>query len=100
MSSDEEDREAILARRNRLIAIALATAGLASTPACGGAEPQPEPCLSQAVPGDEEPQPEVQTPPTEEPPPTACLSQEQPDEPPPQPCLSPPMEPDDEDEDA
>ena len=43
---DEEDRDAILARRNRLIALALA--GLGST--IGGCEEAvPAPCLSEAV---------------------------------------------------
>ncbi|MCC6876031.1 MAG: hypothetical protein IT378_17110 [Sandaracinaceae bacterium] len=108
----DDDRDAILKRRNRLIAIAMA--GLASAAGCddpGPAQPdppplveepisclQPMPCLEPAVP---DPPPQVDP----DPEPMACLSEAMPDpepvpvpclsravvrEPPPWPCLQPP----------
>lgn len=78
MAQDDEDTRAILSRRNRFIAIALA--GM-TTAACGS-DPEPQACLSQEVNeetnGNENP--EVQ--------PQPCLSPLPNPETEPQPCLS------------
>jgi hypothetical protein len=84
MRDDDPDRDAILARRRKLIGAALA--GITTVAGCGDNEPPPQVCLSPMV---------VEETPVEEPPPEVP-----PEEPEvsPQPCLSvvappPPDEP-------
>lgn len=82
-SDDESDRAAILARRQRFIAIALS--GLASTTACTA----PQPCLNIAAPPHDgkdpepRPQPQPEPQPTDTAAPQACLEVA-----PPQACLN------------
>jgi hypothetical protein len=78
MAHDDEDSRAIIARRNRFIAIALA----GMTTACGSdpEPPEPQPCLSVVPDTNGEETPEV--------PPQPCLSPVPDPEPEPQPCLS------------
>jgi hypothetical protein len=88
-SDDDSDRAAILARRQRFIAIALS--GLASGAACTA----PQPCLNVAQPNDSNATPDPTTPAdtaTPETPPQPCLKVAPPEDPPPpetppQPCL-------------
>ncbi len=95
MDDDDEtpsdpDRAAILARRQRFIALALA--GLAGATTLDGCAPKP--CLDVSTPQDADPQPclSVSPDPTEpEPKPQPCLSPPEPKpDAQPQPCLSPP----------
>lgn len=53
---DDEDRDAILKRRSKFIAVTLAS--MTSLTACGSDEPEPQACLNVVVPPPEtEPQP-------------------------------------------
>jgi hypothetical protein len=110
--TDDEARRAILARRARFIAAALATAGIGAALTQGCAkdranDPSPEPCLSvvpqpqvclEPMPPDDAGDPPgtgsalVPTSDAGAPPPQVCLSvprKEEPEKPVPQPCLSP-----------
>lgn len=86
MADDDEDRAAILARRNRLIAVALS--GIGATVGCSEPAPPPQVCLS-VVPADQVVlQPAEPTGPlmpeesieAERAPPTPCLVPPAPDE--------------------
>ena len=77
MTSDDEDRAAILARRSRLIGLALS--GIAVTAGCDDRDPPPGPCLSAPI-QESDPGPA----------PMPCLSPVSPEEP-----ETPPEEPED-----
>jgi hypothetical protein len=83
---DDEDRRAILARRNRFIAVALSGLTSAVAPGCAddADSPSPAPCLDQI-------QMTPLDPPKPEPPPEPCLEVVTP-EPPPDPPPDPPPE--------
>jgi hypothetical protein len=88
MSDDDLDRAAILARRQRFIAIALSSLAVACTSRAG----KPQACLSPPMPQTEDgSQGEPETPPSEDPPsedpPAEDPPAEDPPEAPPQPCL-------------
>lgn len=87
---DEEDREAILARRRKFIAVAFASVSTLS--GCGDQQPEPQPCLSVEVDPDQDDR-------VDEAEPLVCLEYaEPPVEPEPQPCLSPMPDPEPEPE--
>jgi hypothetical protein len=90
-NEDDHDRTAILARRQRFIAIALSSLAAA----CANKPSQPQPCLSPPMPLTEG-ESETDTPPAEDPPaedptaedpPVERPPAEDPTEAPPQPCL-------------
>lgn len=92
MDPNDEDRDAILARRRRFVSIALSGLATTGTLSCDDPPaPIPGPCLTAEDPA------QTTTPPVERPEPPAmpCLEPEVVDEPPeppradPQPCLSP-----------
>lgn len=80
MGDDEGgDRDAILARRRRFVAMALGSL----TAACGAGQAEPEPCLSQPCcpdEQDEDPEGRDGEPGDPEPEPMPCLSPAHPDE--------------------
>jgi hypothetical protein len=85
MSADDLDRAAILARRQRFIAIALSSLAVACTSRAG----KPQVCLSPPMPETQgDPEPPVEEPPVEEPPVEEPPVEEPPTEAPPQPCLN------------
>jgi protein TonB len=83
---DDPDRDAILARRRKLVALALT--GVTSLGACGE-DAMPGPCLSPPIDPSQQTQQEVREPRDPNAGPVAPEGEDTPPRPPPMPCLSP-----------